>query len=65
MPNLIDWRMNVRHRLEGGRSTPPWVVVLAVASVMLVASIGLTITVAFSLNQRITAIEQLLDIREK
>ena len=61
MPDLNDWRMDGRRQLEGRRRTPPSVGVL----VLFLASIGLTIAVAFSLNQRITAIEQLLDIREK
>ena len=65
MPDLNDWRMNGRRRLEGRRRTPPWVGVLLLASAMFLAAIGLTITVAFVLDQRIAAIEQLLDIREK
>ena len=65
MPNLNDWRLNGRRRLEGRRHTPPWVVVLTLATVMFLASIGLTITVTFFLDQRLTAIEQLLDLREK
>ena len=65
MSNLNDWRSNGRRRLEGRRRNPPWVGVLLLAMVMFLGSIGLTITVAFFLDQRITAIEQLLDIREK
>ncbi len=65
MPDLNDWRLNGRRRLEGRRRTPPWVGVLVLAMVMYLASIALTFTVAFFLDQRIVAIEQLLDIREK
>ena len=65
MSDLNDWHMDGRRQLEGRRRTPPSVGVLVLAMVLFLASIGLTIAVAFSLGQRITAIEQLLDIREK
>lgn len=68
MLNLHDLRMNGRRRRrleDRRRTTPPWVMLLLVATVMFLASIGLTITVAFVLEHRITAIEQFLDIREE
>ena len=68
MPNLHDLRINGwrRRRFEDRRrTTPPWVVVLLVAMMMFLAGIGLTITVAFGLDHRITTIELFLDIREE
>ena len=57
-------RMNGRSRRENGRRTPPWIGVLILASVMFLASIGLTITVAFILQDRIAAVEIFLELRE-
>ena len=49
-------RMNGRHRPEGRRRSAPWVLLL-VATAMFLASIGLTIVVAFTLDNRIAAVE--------
>ena len=55
-------RMNGRSRRENGRRTPPWIGVLILASVMFLASIGLTITVALILENRIAAVETFLEL---
>lgn len=54
-------RMHGRRCLESRRRTAPWVVVLVVASAMSLASIGLTIDIAFTLEAHIVAIEAALD----
>ena len=61
---MNGWR---RRRLEDRRrTTPPWVVLLLMVALgMFLVSIGLSITVAFGLDHRITAIELFLDIREE
>ncbi|MDE2769512.1 MAG: hypothetical protein OXI70_15630 [Chloroflexota bacterium] len=64
MPSFHDMRMHGRRRRENGRRTPPWIGVLILASVMFVASIGLTITVALILENRIAAVETFLEFRE-
>ena len=54
MPSgLHNLRMNGRHRPEGRRRTAPWAVVL----LLFLASIGLTVVVAFTLENRIAAVE--------
>ena len=54
MPSLHNLHLN------GRRQTPPWIVVLVVATALYSASIGLTIAVAFTLGSRIAAIEAIL-----
>ena len=55
-------RMNGRSRRENRRQTSPWIGVLILASVMFLASIGLTIMVAFILENRIAAVETFLEL---
>ena len=62
MSGFHNMRMRGRHRLEGGRRNSPGVVVLVVASALFIASIGLTIAIAFNLEARIAAIETVLGI---
>ena len=62
---LRAFRAHGRRRLAGRRRTAPGIVVLVGASVLFLASIGLTLTVAFSLEHRIAAIEAVLGIREE
>ena len=58
-------RANARRRLGGRRRTAPGMVLLLLAAVLFLASIGLTLTVAFSLEHRIAAIETFLGIDEQ
>ena len=59
MPSgLHNLRTNGRRRLAGRRRTAPWV--LVVATLMFLASIGLTLVVAFTHENRIAGIEALL-----
>ncbi len=60
---LHNLRMNGRRRLAGRRRTAPWVVV--VATLMFLASIGLTLVVAIALENRIAAVETFLGIGQE
>ena len=66
MTGLRDWRMRGRRRLEGRRRrSPPGLLLLLLAAVLFLASIGFTLTVAFSIEHRIAAIETFLGIDEQ
>ena len=60
---LHNLRMNGHRRPEGRRRSAPWV--LVVAMVMFLASIGLTLVVAFTLDNRIAAVEARLGSGEE
>ena len=55
--------MRSRNRLENRRRTSPWILVVALA--MFLTSIGLTVTVGFLLESRISAIEKSLGLAEE
>jgi mRNA-degrading endonuclease toxin of MazEF toxin-antitoxin module len=61
---LHNLRMNGRRRLAGRRRSAPWVV-LVVAPAMFLASIGLTLVVAFTHENRSAGIEALLGSGEE
>ena len=58
-------RANARHGIEGRRRKSSGMVVLLAAAVMFLASVGLTIMVAFSLDHRIAAIEAVVGIGDE
>ncbi len=62
---LHNLRMNGRRRLAGRRRTAPWVVLLLVATLLFLASIGLTLVVAIALENRIAAVETFLGIGQE
>ncbi len=64
MSGLHNLRTSGRRWLVSRRRTPPWVVVLIVATVMFLASVGLTVAVGLILGERIAAIETVLDIED-
>ena len=49
--------MNGHRRAAGRRRSATWAVVLLVATLLFLASIGLTLVVAFTLDNRIAAVE--------
>lgn len=66
MPSLLhDLRMNGRSRRETRRRAPPWLVVLLLAFVMFVASVGFTATVvAYYMLHDCAVVETFLGFRE-